>query len=223
MKNLSLRLEKIASFVDDGAYLADVGSDHGALPIYLLNSGKISFAEAIENKKGPFERLKKAVGENVLNQDKILLSFSSGISDLDPKINEVVIAGMGGRLISSILLEHKEKLDNVDTLIIDAHSEWDVVLSTLATLSYKVVEEAFFFESDIFYSVWKAKKSDEKVAYSKAEMLFGPLESHRKGEDWQRFALIKENQWKEILKKDISEEKRREIEDKLKLLTEVRG
>lgn len=222
MKNLSFRLAKIASFVDEGSFVADVGSDHGALPIYLINSGKVPFVEAIENKKGPFERLKKAVGENVLEKEKILLSLSSGLSDLDKRINEVVIAGMGGKLISSILLEHKEKLENVDILILDAHSEWDVVLSTLALLNYQVIEESFFFESDVFYSLWKAKKSEEKVSYSKAEMLFGPIESHRKGKDWQRFALAKEKQWKEILKKDISEEKRKDIEEKLSLLMEVR-
>lgn len=221
MKNLSLRLTKVASYVTKGSFVADVGADHGALSIYLVNNGIAAFVEAIENKRGPFLRLKKAVEENAIEQDKILLSFSSGLNDLDLRVNEIVIAGMGGRLIASILEDGKDKLKNVDSLILDAHSEWDIVLKATAELGYKVVEESFFYEDDIAYSVWKLVKTNERIFYSRAELLYGPLECHRRGEDWKRFMKEKRYQYEKILSGDLPETRRKEIEDDLRLLEEV--
>ncbi len=221
MKNLSFRLSKVASYVSKGSFVADVGSDHGALPIYLTNEGISPFVQAIENKKGPFLRLSKAVEEEALYPERISLSLSSGLAALDPKADTVVIAGMGGRLISSILEEHPEKLDRIKTLILDAHSEWDVLLLTCAKLGYKVEEESFFYEDNIWYSVWKLAKTDEDIFYSQAELLFGPLECHRHNSDWKRFALEKKAQYERLLKNDIPEKRKTEIGKELKILEDV--
>ena len=221
MKNLSTRLSKVASYISKGSFVADVGSDHGALPIYLTNEGIVPFTQAIENKEGPFLRLSKAVEEEALYPERISLSLSSGLEALDPRVDTVVIAGMGGRLISSILEEHQEKLDKIETLILDAHSEWDVLLLTAAKLGYKVEEESFFYEDNIWYSVWKLTKTDEDIIYSQAELLFGPLECHRHNSDWQRFASEKKTQYERLLKNDIPEKRKAEIDKELKLLKEV--
>ncbi len=223
MKSLSLRLSKVASYVDKGAYVADVGADHGLLTIYLANEGIVSYIEAIENKKSPFSRLAKAVEENVGDREKVSLSFSSGLEDLDHKINEVIIAGMGGRLISSILNEHKEKLANVDTLIIDAHSEWDIVLLTAARLGYKVEEGYFFYEDDVFYSVWKLKKTDEDIVYDKSELLFGPKICQKEEKDLKRFISEKKKQYEELLRKDIPTKRKEEVKEALSLLEEMQN
>ncbi len=221
MKNLSFRLSKVASYISKGSFVADVGSDHGALPIYLTNEGVSPFVQAIENKKGPFLRLSKAVEEEALYPERISLSLSSGLAALDPKVDTVVIAGMGGRLISSILEEHPEKLDRIKTLILDAHSEWDVLLLTCAKLGYKVEEESFFYEDNIWYSVWKLVKTDEDIFYSQAELLFGPSECHRHNSDWKRFALEKKAQYERLLKNDIPEKRKAEIGKELKILEDV--
>lgn len=221
MKNLSIRLSKVASYVTKGSFVADVGSDHGSLTIYLVNEGLVTGAQAIENKLGPFSRLSKAVEEESLYREKILLSLSSGIEALDDRVTDVVIAGMGGKLIASILEAHPEKLDHVTTLILDPHSEWDTLLLATARLGYKVVEESFFYEENIWYSVWKLVKSDEDIVYSKGELLYGPLECHRKNDDWKRFVNEKKKQFERLLSSNLPEQRRNEVLNDLKLLEEV--
>ncbi|MFA6620507.1 MAG: tRNA (adenine(22)-N(1))-methyltransferase TrmK, partial [Bacilli bacterium] len=71
---LSKRLACVASFVTSGSFIADVGSDHAQLPLFLLSEGKIRGAMAIENKVGPYERMEKAVRSSPY-QDKIILSL----------------------------------------------------------------------------------------------------------------------------------------------------
>ena len=220
MKKLSLRLLSLASLVSKGSFVADVGSDHGALPIFLTNEGISPLTQAIENKKGPFSRLQKAVYEEASDPESILLSLSDGLSDLDPRMDTVVLAGMGGLLISSILEKHPEKLEKVKTLIIDAHKEKKEVLLTTAKLGFKVAEEIFIEEDGIFYSLWKLEKTAERIEYSETELLFGPYESHRKGEVWRRYMASEEKRLNNLLAKPLSPQRREEIVKTLSLLKE---
>ena len=117
---LSKRLETIASLVPKSV-VADIGSDHGKLMIELFNSGKITKGYAVENKKGPYSRLVKALEEEGII-DNVIPMLSDGITELPKCVNTVVIAGMGGKAIVNILKKDLSKLANVDTLVIDAHS-----------------------------------------------------------------------------------------------------
>jgi tRNA (adenine22-N1)-methyltransferase len=180
---LSKRLETVASFVDKGASIADVGSDHAELPIFLFDQGAINFAEAIENKPGPYSVMEKALSHSGF-LSHCRLSLSDGVAELDPQVDTVVLAGMGGPLIVRILNSHKEKLGHVKTIIVDAHSERPLVIGALAALGYRLSDNAFFFEADIAYDVMKWQRSPVAVAYSPKERLFGPLNLLRKPAAW---------------------------------------
>jgi tRNA (adenine22-N1)-methyltransferase len=180
---LSKRLEAVASFVDEGASVADVGSDHAELPIFLLSRGTISFAEAIENKPGPYSVMEKALSRSGF-LSHCRLSLSDGVAELDPQVDTVVLAGMGGPLIVRILSSHQEKLGHVKTIIVDAHSERPLVTGALATLGFRLSDNAFFFEAGIAYDIMKWRRSPEAVAYSPQELLFGPLNLRRKPPAW---------------------------------------
>jgi tRNA (adenine22-N1)-methyltransferase len=183
---LSKRLGAVASFVDEGAGIADVGSDHAELPIFLFEKGTIRFAEAIENKPGPFSIMKKALSHSGF-LSRCRLSLSDGLAELDPKADTVVLAGMGGPLIVKILSSHKEKLSQVKTIIVDAHSERPLVIGVLANLGYRLSDSAFFFDAGIAYDVMKWQKSPEAVAYSPKERFFGPLNLLRVPAAWVRY------------------------------------
>ena len=113
---ISDRLKAVASLIKENANVADVGADHGLLEIYLINEGKVNSILAIENKTGPFSILK-----NNLKDYDVKLSLSDGISEIDETVDTIVLAGMGGILISDILNSHKEKLTNIKQIIVDAH------------------------------------------------------------------------------------------------------
>ena len=108
---LSKRLQAIYDMVPNGV-VADIGSDHGKLIISLFQNGIISKGYAIENKKGPYSRLVKAIEDSGCS-DSIVPMFSDGISELPSDVDTIVIAGMGGFNIIEILKAHPLKLKNV--------------------------------------------------------------------------------------------------------------
>ena len=120
MIRLSKRLKIIHDMVPNSV-VADIGSDHGKLMIALVQSGKVQKGYAVENKEGPFERLRANLIRYHVN-DKITPLFSDGIKDITRDVGTIVIAGMGGQTIVKILKAHPEKLISVQTIIIDAHS-----------------------------------------------------------------------------------------------------
>ncbi len=171
MIKLSKRLQTIANMIPT-SIVADVGSDHGKLMIYLFQSGKIMHGYAIENKKGPYERLLKSLQEEKI-EDYIVPLFSDGISELPTCVETIVIAGMGGLAITNILLSHKEKLKNVQTIVIDAHSNTKEARSEISKLGYIIAEEKMVKEKDIYYEIIKFIKGDIAI-YSEEDLEYGP-------------------------------------------------
>lgn len=169
---LSKRLETIASMVPNSV-VADIGSDHGKLMIELFNSGKIKKGYAVENKKGPFNKLVKSLEEEGII-DNIVPMFSDGISELPKSVTTVVIAGMGGKTIVNILKKDFLKLENVDTLIIDAHSCIPFLREEVSKMGFSISDEKIIKEDSIFYEIIKFNKSGVAF-YSDDDIEFGPI------------------------------------------------
>lgn len=198
--------------------VADVGSDHGKLMIALYDRGIISHGYAIENKPGPYSRLVKALEEEGII-DNVVPLLSDGLTDLPKCVNTVVIAGMGGSNVIDIIDKHKEKVKQINTFIIDAHSKIDNVRRYICSLGFVIADEKLVKEEDIFYEIIKFVKAD-KAIYNDADIEFGPILRNEK------CALFKEkyeNRVKEIsnlLKKDLPEERINELnKEKEKLLS----
>ena len=172
-KKLSKRLQMIADMVDENAYIADIGADHGHLPIYLIETGKISYAQAVENKMGPYLNLKHNVDASGL-ASHILVTLADGISNLSNGVDTLVLAGMGGRLSIDILAAHPENLEHIDTIILDPHRDLSKVRSYLAENGYHIETEKMIYEDKIYYSIIKAKKGAPEVSYTIDELRFGP-------------------------------------------------
>ena len=104
MIGLSERLLAVAALVRGGGPLADIGTDHAYLPIYLVQNGIIPRAIASDIGEGPLANAEKAVELCGLG-DRIELRLSDGLKSYRPEeVNEIVICGMGGNLIEEILL-----------------------------------------------------------------------------------------------------------------------
>lgn len=103
LPNLTSRLEKVKSFVREGRIVADVGTDHAYLPVFLVNSGICPRAVASDVREGPLERARLTAKKyNAL--DKIEFFMADGLCGIDgDEIDDVVIAGMGGELIATII------------------------------------------------------------------------------------------------------------------------
>ena len=100
---LTPRLQAIAEQVPQGARLADVGTDHGYLPVWLLRSGRIDGAIAADLREGPLNRARETAGRFGVTE-RISFRLCGGLSAIRPEeVDTVVIAGMGGETIISIL------------------------------------------------------------------------------------------------------------------------
>lgn len=102
---LDSRLSLAASFVRDGATVADIGTDHAYLPIYLLLTGKAKAAIAADINEGPLERAAVNCRRYGVS-DKMTLCLSDGLKKLplsEKCVSDIIICGMGGELIASII------------------------------------------------------------------------------------------------------------------------
>jgi len=216
---LSSRLMAIASLVPEKSYIADVGSDHGELPLYLLETNKIGGAMAIENKKGPFSRLSFSVN-NSLYADKILLSLSDGISKLTPNVDTLVLAGMGGLLIKRILLSHPSNLLNVKCIIIDPHKEKEDAILALASLSYRISEAIFLIDKDKPYFIFKGTKSLNPVSYSQEELYLGPTLKEKHDETWVTYFQKEKERMEQLLLLPLPVNKKKDYQTKISYIEE---
>ncbi|PBE88820.1 tRNA (adenine(22)-N(1))-methyltransferase [Clostridioides difficile] len=154
---LTDRLLKIASLVSDGKKIADIGTDHGYIPVYLLKEGKVPFAVLADVNKGPLDNAHKEVIQNNL-LDKVDLRLGSGIEILEiGEVEEVIISGMGGILISELLEAKKEVAHNVEKLILQPMQAQEELRYYLLNNGYEILEEVLVREDFRIYEIIVAK------------------------------------------------------------------
>ena len=159
---LSERLRLIAEFVTEGYVVADIGTDHGYIPIWLLQMGRVPKGLAMDIGKGPLKRAR----ENIKlygYSDRIETRLSDGLNELrENEADSVVIAGMGGSLIVSILKNGKNVLDTVKELILSPHTEIQLVRHYLIENEYDIVREEMVYDMGKYYTVIKAVHTEDK-------------------------------------------------------------
>ncbi|MBO8414743.1 MAG: SAM-dependent methyltransferase [Firmicutes bacterium] len=200
------RIETIASLISsDNGDLLDIGSDHGYLPLLLLKGGFSSKLYASENKLGPFNNL-----TNSLKGTDITCLFGDGLEVYQENIKQVVIAGMGGRLISKILDGGKIHLASIERLILEPQTDEDEMRRCLNDLKWKQIYGVYIKEKGHIYPIEIYVKGEEKL--SEDEIEFGKYQLNNKD------LLLKEklNKKIEILSKLSGEIKKQE---ELKLLS----
>ena len=103
MQNLSKRLKAVASLVKKGSSVADVGTDHGYIPVYLIENNVVSSAIAMDINEKPLASCQALVKSKGL-ENEIQTRLSNGLENLKHgECDTVIIAGMGAELIVDIL------------------------------------------------------------------------------------------------------------------------
>lgn len=171
---LSKRLQAVADLVSEGMTIADVGTDHGYIPIYLLETGKCTKAIAMDVNKGPLLRAKEHIAEHGLGE-LIETRLSDGVKHLQVgECDVTVIAGMGGALTVRILDEGKEVFKSLTEFILQPQSELSKVREYLYEQGYCVVEEDMVQEDGKFYPMMKVINGASD-AYHEIEFRYGKL------------------------------------------------
>lgn len=172
---LSNRLKTIADLVQSNSIIADIGTDHGYIPIYLAQKGIIKHAYAMDINKGPLEKAKKNI--NKYNLDKIVETrLSNGLEKLsEGEADTIIIAGMGGKLISQILLANPNVVKASKRLILSPHSDVKEIRTRLHDLGFKIDKELMIKEEVKYYNIIEAIKDIKREQYTAEEYLYGKI------------------------------------------------
>ena len=172
------RLQLIADWVPKGAYLADVGTDHAYLPNWLRLRGAIRRAVASDLRSGPLERA-RATGK-LYGTDNIEYRLCSGLSGIRPsEADTIVIAGMGGETILSILKDARWTSDGRHTLLLQPQTHEELVRQYLSENGFAVTREALVRDRGTLYTVIEARGGKMELSLSQiwggAQLLHDPL------------------------------------------------
>ncbi|WP_339464538.1 tRNA (adenine(22)-N(1))-methyltransferase [Pseudomonas lurida] len=193
---LSLRLERVGANIPMGARLADIGSDHGYLPVALMRRGVIASAVAGEVATTPFYAAQRTVRDNGLEQ-QITVRLADGLAAIEPHdgITAISVCGMGGETIRDILESGKMHLSGQERLILQPNGGEQPLRQWLMDNGYSIVSEELLRENRFYYEIIVAERSGP-VAYTAEQLYFGPLQMQARSPafigKWQR--LLRQRQ-----------------------------
>lgn len=168
---LTPRLQAIAEQVPQGARLADVGTDHGYLPVWLLCSGCIDSAIATDLREGPLNRSRETAQRFGVTE-QISFRLCNGLSGVRPEeVDTVTIAGMGGETIISIL-EAAPWTKEGTLLLLQPMTGFAELRLWLQGHGYQITGERIAREGEKLYSILSVK-GGEMPPLSPAELWAG--------------------------------------------------
>ncbi len=217
---LSKRLQAVADLVSEGLVVADVGTDHGYIPIYLIETKKSPKAFAMDVNKGPLLRAKEHIAEHGL-EAYIETRLSDGVQALKKgECDCVVVAGMGGALTIKIMEEGKDIFRNLKEFVLQPQSELQKVRAYLYQNAYSIVEENMVLDDGKFYPMFRVINGQSQE-YHAIELCYGKLLLEQKNAVLKTF-LEKEKAVKELILSNLEqsfgehiETRRKEIQEEL--------
>lgn len=187
---LSKRLQYVADFITPEYVLADIGTDHGFVPIYQVTCKETPKAYAMDINKGPLERAQEHIAEAGL-EGKIETRLSDGMHELQKdEAESILIAGMGGALMVKILTEGAHALENVKELTLSPHTESDLVRCFIRDSHFVIDKEGMVFDSGKYYVVIHARRAyegDMEKMYVTDEICEDNRDYAVSGEKWKSY------------------------------------
>ncbi|NLL39400.1 MAG: SAM-dependent methyltransferase [Clostridiales bacterium] len=150
---LSDRLYKIATYVPKGSRIADIGTDHCHIPIWLILGNVVESAIASDIKKGPLEAARRSAAEyGVL--DKIDFRLSDGLAEIDHReADTLIIAGMGGENIAEIIESSDWKWEDRHRLILQPMTKQAELCGFLYENGFTVLDEVLAKDGGEIYRI----------------------------------------------------------------------
>ena len=169
------RLKTAASMVMPGGVTADVGTDHGYIPIWLLQQGICPVAVASDINKGPLDRAREN-GIRYGVADRLRLYLCDGLDGVEPEKNgvtDICICGMGGELIGAIVCRSAYVKEKRTNLILQPMSSGYELRKTLLEDGFVIREERLCRAAGRVYSCIRADYTGEVTVYTEGELLVG--------------------------------------------------
>ena len=183
---LDNRLKLCADFVRNGAKLADIGTDHAYLPVWLCRIGRCPCATAADINPEPLKRGQSTIIESGMS-GRIKTRLSDGLKEIkSDEADDIVIAGMGGELIAKILSECSFSTDSSKHFILQPMTKSECLIDWLCENGFKILKQDCCVASGKCYTVILAEYSGEKHIADELYCYLGKL-SPKSNETHLRF------------------------------------
>ena len=193
MVTLTRRLQAIADMVPQGSTVVDVGTDHGYIPVYLVQNSICDRAVACDINEGPLNSCRFLVSQSNLN-DRIECVLSDGLKNVSSFYDTVVIAGMGGELIANILS------DAVDIsskrIILNPMTHPELARKWLYDNGFEITKDIIFADGKHHYNVFCAQHTDTAVEKSVVDYYLGAIDDFSDKEYFEHLLVYLRNKQK---------------------------
>ena len=187
---LDPRLAAAAAFVRSGAAVADIGTDHAHLPLYLLETGRARFAVVSDIRPGPLERAKHNAASAGMT-DRMRFVLADGLEGLEPEregVTELMICGMGGELIARIVGASAYAKRQGVRLILGPMSSPEELRRFLAENGFRILDERLAESAGKRYAVLLAEYDGQLRSFTPGEYLLGQKNIEENGPLFRAFA-----------------------------------
>lgn len=172
MKHLELsnRLRTIAQYVEKGSAVADIGTDHGYIPVYLAQNNIAIRIIAADVRGGPLARARLSAEEYSVS-DRIEFLLADGLEGLqNRKLDTVILAGMGGETIADILDRAPWTRTDKVRLVLQPQSKLGALSNWLDNNGYAIFDETLVEDDGRIYAVLLAGAGESRAPLSCAEI-----------------------------------------------------
>lgn len=187
---ISTRLKTIANITPTSNTIADIGTDHALLSIYLINKNKAKKIYATDINKLPLEKAKNNINKYKLDK-KIFPLLGNGLRPIEnKKIDTIIISGIGPDNIINILknIIKLKYYKNINYLILSPNKGYQKIRKVITKKGFFIKNEDIILENNKIYEIILFEKG--KKRYSKNDFLFGPILKRKKEdiffEKWQQ-------------------------------------
>ena len=170
---ISKRLQQVAAFVSYST-MADIGTDHAYVPLYLWEMGKVTKALACDINQGPLARAKENISRMGAEQ-AIETRLGSGLCPVKPReVETAVIAGMGGMLTIHILEDSQAVVQGLKELVLSPQHDMDAVRRYIHGMGFSIADEVLLKEDGKYYTVLRCVHGQERYE-TKTEYRYGKI------------------------------------------------
>lgn len=215
---MNLRLEKILGLVNHD-YVLDVGSDHGILPLRIIEEGRAKKVLATDISPKSLEKLRLKLDKD---QDKIELMVTDGLTGIvGPFPDLCIIAGMGGTLIIDILAKDPEKTKEIPTFIFQSNTQVKELRAYLLENGFTIRTEESVVDEGIYYNIIMADRGPAQD-YDPWDLAYGKILLENKDKDTRDKIEADKLRLEVILakleEKDLDQERQGQIREELELI-----
>lgn len=176
MFSLDNRLSLCASFIRHGTTVADIGTDHAYLPVWLVKNGVVDSALACDINEGPL-----SFGVDTVNRYELSKNIECRLSDGLKKVSEneaddIVIAGMGGELIAKILSDCKWAKNKDKHFILQPMTKCELLIEYLYQNGFEIIEQKACECDKKHYTVMLVHHTGKQAQVSKSFYFIGKLD-----------------------------------------------